>query len=564
MRNALIVLLLFPLLWTNALLAQEAELSIAARGTGRTTGHIAELTVTNNGDQPVHIEPGWFFIPSTNRYQSYVGSIPRGITILPGQTVTIPVDGYCANVHTPPVPYGVSMTEFKDWVLIDENPPTGIPITSEPTVPEPMNPPGGSTSMETRLVPDRVVPPFHSGTIPGIINSPGYQPTPGGREQPNGSITLTYPDTDIPVAGTIDFDSDPEHYASLVVAIAVQIVEAASVVQQNPNITTPFSSAPEREREALIQQTFWIVTAALTGDDYTLEDFTENTYRQFTQASGTPVSALEEEDKAQLDGGVADFWNAFSAVGLEAKVIRGHDQEPGVPQPDFFQQETTGSGVEESNTAAKCQCENVSFSYSQLVYTDDGPDGTVGTPGFKFPAVKSYPIDGKETTITVPTHKSRNRFSFTIEDIKMTCSCSTGGACPTTAGPYLDMGESKGANAADQAASAVKEAAEKAAEQAAETIDKAKETVEKATEKAEGADGDQPSGSDNQNPQVDDVNTESVELTSKDGKHTIFVKLPKGREKTIQFTISGTCSSGDCSASSCKKTFLIKIERSDD
>jgi hypothetical protein len=126
------------------------------------------------------------------------------------------------------------------------------------------------------------------------------------------------------------------------------------------------------------------------------------------------------------------------------------------------------------------------------------------------------------------------------------------------------MGESKGANEVDRAAQAAKEVAESAAEQAKETIEDAQEAVEDASETATEAAGDEASESSDQHDAVAEVDKESVELTSKDGKHTISVELPRGREKTIQFTISGTCKSGDCGSASCTKTFLIKIERPKD
>lgn len=539
-----------------SLAAQGSAVRISTTGTGQTTGHIANLSITNNSDQPVNLASGWFFIPATDRYQSYVGYIPPGITIAPGQTVPVPVQGYCTNVHTPPVPYGVSMTDFKDWVLVSDTP-SAAPTSSEPTVPEPMNPPGGSTTMETRLVPNRVVPAFSPDDIPGIINSPAYRGTTEETEQSTGGITITYPGTTIPINAVIDFDKAPEYCAPLVVDIVMQIQDAVTIIQNDPTVTTPFSNAPLREREALIQQTIWIVTSALTEDEYTIEDFTENTYRQFTQATGTTVTALDKEDREELDSGVTDFWNAFTAVGIEAKVLSVQGEGSNT-QPNSPDSESVESVVVEAETAADCQCDKISFDFGQVAYTDKGPDGTVGTPGIKFPVAKSYPIDGEEAIITLETTESRNRFSFSIQNIEISCSCLTDEACPTVNGPYLDLGEGKGT---DPIARAAKETLEKAAAEAEETIDEVKEAVEAASTKAKEAASDKQGNSSGQGKAVAIADQESVELTSIDGKHSIFIKLPKGQEKTIQFTISGTCGSDNCGTSACKKVFIINIKR---
>ena len=49
------------------------DLAFIARGTGRTTGHIAELSVTNNSDRYFTIQPELVYILLSNRYQGYIG-----------------------------------------------------------------------------------------------------------------------------------------------------------------------------------------------------------------------------------------------------------------------------------------------------------------------------------------------------------------------------------------------------------------------------------------------------------------------------------------------------------
>ncbi|GIV30671.1 MAG: hypothetical protein KatS3mg029_0022 [Saprospiraceae bacterium] len=56
----------------------QAQLKVTAKGTGQTTGHIATLEITNLGNEPVQLEPQVVYIPSSGKYQSYVGRIPGG------------------------------------------------------------------------------------------------------------------------------------------------------------------------------------------------------------------------------------------------------------------------------------------------------------------------------------------------------------------------------------------------------------------------------------------------------------------------------------------------------
>ena len=86
-------------------------------------------------------------------------------------------------------------------------------------------------------------------------------------------------------------------------------------------ISTPFSSNPEKEREAVIQQTFWIYTATTAGKEYKKEDFRANTIKQFETSTGQKFSNALPVTQKNVEQGVTDFWNTFEAVGVEAKVL---------------------------------------------------------------------------------------------------------------------------------------------------------------------------------------------------------------------------------------------------
>ncbi|MEJ8566029.1 hypothetical protein [Elongatibacter sediminis] len=242
----------------------------AARGTGRTTGHIADLNVRNDSDAPVTLPATAFYIPSTHRFQSYIGAPRPGSVVPPGATVAVPIDGYCGDVRRPPVPAGEALPPVDEWVTPDD--------TADPVV---------------------------------IAPADGAAPPPGIR----------VPGTDQPLPRPVDPDTEPLLAAPLLIAAVGAIERATADLQESGALTTPFSGNPEREHEAVAQQTLWRFAAGMKGEPYTREEFTERLEAQYEQNTGTPITAAPPEDRERVQQGADDFWGAFDLVGVEAKVF---------------------------------------------------------------------------------------------------------------------------------------------------------------------------------------------------------------------------------------------------
>ncbi len=273
------------------------SLSVKATSTGRTTGHIATLFITNTGSNELEALPQTVYIPSGGDYQSYVAEIP--VTQIPVAGVTtIAIQGYCADVHMPPVPAGMDMPAFNSW----------LPVALPQSV----------TSKQIRIAPSASLDPFAANDIATITASEGYRAVPSSNE----IGTLLWPGTDMTTNGIINPVNYANDFAPVIVAINERIQRSADNVLAVMN--TPFSSQPKKEREAVIQQTFWIIMAAMTGDEYTKKQFTEKVYDRFKVKSGNPVSSLREADKKILDDGINQFWRVFNAVASQAKVLRSN------------------------------------------------------------------------------------------------------------------------------------------------------------------------------------------------------------------------------------------------
>lgn len=359
---------------------------ISTSGTGRTTGHIATLTVKNNSDISARLEPQCFYIPATGKYQSYVGRIGENEYLPPNSTSEIPVHGYCADPFKPPVPLGEDMTDFSEWIPGHEFPVDG----DDPQVPEPMNPPQGSKRPgETsdfippaepviRLSSKKPLPAFDPLVLPAMdtenedtrLSEKGYYPT--------------FPGTETVVTHKIDLEKETETYVPIVIAALVKIEESAESVQELPDFNTPFSPDEEKEKEALIQQAFWIYMSLVTDGDYDKETYEENVHEQLEDVTGVTYEEMDDDGKADIDAGTSSFWNAYTAVGLEAKVISADS-------PDI---DTSAPGM------------------SDIL-------ATVSTPGCECDSI-SYELRVRRNEITVhsETHTNRNSPSIKVENLK--------------------------------------------------------------------------------------------------------------------------------------------------
>lgn len=240
------------------------------RGTGQTTGHIATLTIENNTDEAFELPPVIFYIPSDGRHQGYVGRPAPGHPIAPGATADVPVEGYCSTVRLPPVPDGADLPPPEDWIVA-----------------------AGETGPVT-------IPPSETAGPPGNALVPG---------------------TDTPLPRAVSVNDEPLTAAPLLFAAIAEIEQATAEMQESGDMVTPFASDPEREREAVIQQTFWIFAAELENEPYTKEEFTERLEAQYESNTGVAIAEAPEEDQERVEQGADDFWGAFQVVGAAAKVI---------------------------------------------------------------------------------------------------------------------------------------------------------------------------------------------------------------------------------------------------
>ena len=302
------------------------SLIYSARGTGRTTGHIANLFIENPTDDAVEVTIGPFIIPTTGNYQSYF--VPESLTkhLPAGAKLTVPLNGYCLVIRKKPVPDGQEMVPVEKWLTPSLTYPDKavtptslkIDVTDLPNL-------GKEQALVTTI-------PFPNTTAQGhpmssaVLESNSYERRP---DEDKDNITITYPGTDIKFPYRIDLDKNLEQAAPFIFYTVPALIEAYNEIERDPNktVATPYDLLPDKEKDVCLQQAVWIGMAELEGDDYTLEEFRDNLASQFETTSGTTIDDAPQEQKEAFDTGVNQFWDAFTLIGVEAKVLRETSDE---------------------------------------------------------------------------------------------------------------------------------------------------------------------------------------------------------------------------------------------
>ncbi len=107
---------------------------------------------------------------------------------------------------------------------------------------------------------------------------------------------MTWPNTDIPFEGSINPELYPKPFSPVLVEALQNISKAFDQLKLAGHVRTPFSAEPHKEREAVIQQTFWIYTARITGKPYQKQQFREKVITQFDDKNNTEIKNLSEAD----------------------------------------------------------------------------------------------------------------------------------------------------------------------------------------------------------------------------------------------------------------------------
>jgi hypothetical protein len=279
---------------------------IEASGTGQTTGEIVSLLIANERDEPfllcishgscdfdtgTILNTGMMFIPSQGKYQSYIVTGPNYIEVPPNSSNEYSLEGYCSDIHTPPVPVAVTIQDFDTWIF------------------------QGDTNYNPATTPDFTV------DFTGVkLVEKNSQQTYITNIPPNDNL-----DPNLTVQ--LDLNKNPSVSAPFIFDAFTRIENTVDELLNNDLISTPFHADTIKERETLIQQTVWLYTSTITGEDYTKEDFSVVITSQ-AEDEGLVPEDLPERQQRQFNEAIDNFWSAFTLIGVEAKVLNFDNQKP--------------------------------------------------------------------------------------------------------------------------------------------------------------------------------------------------------------------------------------------
>ncbi|MFN0014184.1 MAG: Ig-like domain-containing protein [Saprospiraceae bacterium] len=287
-------------------ICQPADLHYLARGTGRTTGHIATLLVSNPTPMPLRTVVGDVFIPSQGNYQGYVVTQVYPLDVPPFGTVSVPLDGYCTDVSMPPVPAGAALPDVSRWV----------PWAAAEPLPEPGKSPA----------------PVFYFTSAAVLSDP---------------LALTYPGTRTPFPYRIDIHRHPQAAARLLLHAAFAAGEAFDQLMRGGQLNpAAFGKPLETQRRDLVQQSLWAYAARLQGKNYDKTAFAEQYTEEAEQQVNQPATAFSPETRQQVENQTEDLWANISLVGSAAKLVAPSPDHP----TDIFRSVPTGPAVNPTDT----------------------------------------------------------------------------------------------------------------------------------------------------------------------------------------------------------------------
>lgn len=346
--QCILPLLLFLSHFCTAQMASTLVFEI--RSTGQVSGEIGEITIRNDGGQPVEFSLESAIIPPLpleggKLSQAYV-TLPVKSRIIPddGSIQKISLEGYSLDNLKPGIPQGAVIPDYAEWLQQAE--PSESPEVSFPVA--------RSESDFEKL----------SKKLSGEL----------GR-----NFSLTY-----------DIYGSPELVAALIFPAHQAISTEFHEKQKAGEILTPFPAGSRKEEVQVIQQSIWHYTSKLEGRSYAKATLKTGLEQQFEQEFGLPVTAADRNIGQAFEEGVNQIWSASTGL-IYARKQAGKKEvitEEPVVREEFPELVETDEEVPESPQDCSCN--------SCLLVKPVSFSGMVVAPGDELPPIplnsEAYPF----------------------------------------------------------------------------------------------------------------------------------------------------------------------------
>jgi len=252
-------------------------------GTGRTTGHIADISVFNPGQDNITVQlglsdsgntNGMIYVPSSKKHQGYIITGPGKVEIPAGGLIEIPLSGVCHDPSKPPIPANNPFPKPETWIFNDDLEGMPIPLIG---LKEVKVKPGRPVIANTYMVP---------GLLIGEEKSPKVNP----KKNPMVFATMVF-DAVQKITTTTDILHDDGFYYTGILA-----------------------NDRRKTREIINQWTTWWYVGVLTGGEYD--------YKEFEKSLQNELSFNDlKVGKEDISTVGTQLWDLVQLTGAEAKVI---------------------------------------------------------------------------------------------------------------------------------------------------------------------------------------------------------------------------------------------------
>lgn len=323
------------------------DVEYAARATGRTSMHGLDLCILNTSSEEAifSLEPGIF--TAGPDYQPLITTEPVTVTVPPKMEVTVPGPFVlCIDISKPAPPAGTLLSY---------------------------------------MGPDDFGPSIAPGT--DLSSIPGFTL----REEPM-SVVPKIPGLEYPLDYTVDIDNHLANAAPLLMVAATRLRETYDEMKEAGEIQTPLP--PEAVDESVLQQTYWSVTSALTGNEYKKTDLEENLKKDYEKKTGQPLDLAPVAVQEDFRQGATQLWdNTFMPLAERARLLNPAYLWDGVDQKVWIETGPEGGSFTLPDGAA---------SLTLFPSPNDRVTGTFFSRNYDIPGLRSFGFTPSEVVYDMP------------------------------------------------------------------------------------------------------------------------------------------------------------------
>jgi hypothetical protein len=296
-------------------LLNSGVVAMGLAGTGQTIGEVADLSLTNQGPHPVKVAvPPMVLVSRSGKSQHYAAPNGQVVSIEPGATVVVPIEGMCISRSKPPVGGGVAGELYGMNRAGQPLFPWGGPQIADGGAP-------GGTATSTTPPPGEVVP-GRPGTVSDTPGGTATPSTPGST--PGGSPASGTPGSTPGSDGGGGSPAFGPDQVATILEVAKGIQEAAKKMQEDGAFEKIPYKDPEQQVETVEQWLTWSnpEISEITGETpATKEDLSTTVTKQIPK--DVELTPVQQE---QIDVGIDTIWGAIELTGTAAKDIQDESE----------------------------------------------------------------------------------------------------------------------------------------------------------------------------------------------------------------------------------------------